>query len=143
MVIIPAPISAAGHCPKPSPIQLPVLRRRSIDIFSLISSAFGGYFRLLGTGTNRTLASLVVFTAPPEPTRRNFAGRNRDWSPHPRNGLLSMILLRTPPHSPAQHPDYMEFVAHLALIYLRNTRIPIYFSRTRLLQVCATADPIE
>jgi hypothetical protein len=45
MAIISAPVSPGGRCPEPPPIQLLVLRRRSIDVFSLISSAFGGCSR--------------------------------------------------------------------------------------------------
>jgi hypothetical protein len=52
--------------------------------------------RLLGTGTNRTLASSVVFTAPPEPTRRNLAGRNRDWSFYLRNARIPANIVAHP-----------------------------------------------
>jgi hypothetical protein len=45
LVIISALVSAAARRQKPPPIQQLGLSRRSIDIFSLISSAFGGCSR--------------------------------------------------------------------------------------------------
>jgi hypothetical protein len=66
---------------------------------------FGGYSRPLLVGAMAPWIGMLGSTSTPAGSPPISSAKSQDWSPHPRNGLLSLISLRTPRFSAAQHPN--------------------------------------